>query len=257
MDGTLVVPTRPTLLVEFEVEKEVKKDYGYVEKYLMYRGQKIPYKAIVKNGKLLAIVSRRYQLIENERVVEICSEIAKRLGLSISVQDYEVSVHVFLDDAEREIGVVVHNSVDGSLALKIDATVNLGASKTIFRINTEQVYNKHYKSALNVLRDLDGIITTVLEKAEDFKYFIDELAKMSAKDYHEDLQVLEELLPKRYVEDVLRSVQYNLYRIPPSLKTVYERIANRIWSSNINMKTKISYFDKLNQFMFALAGWKE
>jgi len=40
-----------------------------------------------------------------------------------------------------------------------------------------------------------------------------------------------------------------------TLKEVYERIATDIWSADIDMRTKINYFDNLNQVMFAIAGW--
>jgi len=248
------------LLVEFEVEKEVERDYGYIEKYLMFNGESTPYKAIVKDGELLAIVSRRYRLIENERIEEICKEIAEKNALKFFVDRTRTTIHVFLDDFDKGVGVVVQNSVDGSLSLRVDATVYAGRARAIFKIKSEttQVETKHFEKAENLVKNLEKIIKVILEKAEDFKYFIKELEGIPATDYLDELEVLNELLPKTYVEPVIKSIKYNtLIGIQPSLKYVYERIVNNIWLSSAKMKTKIQYYDKLNNLMFAIVGWKE
>jgi len=244
------------LIVEFEVENEIERNYGYVEKFLAFRGESTPYKAIVKNGTLLAIVSRRYHLIENERIVEICRRIAEKHGFVFDYVDGLTRVHIFLD--RGDVGVAVHNSVDGSFALRVDATVKIGnTTKAIFRIkDVKQVYKKHFGSAKIVVDDLEKIINEIVNKAEDFKYFIEKLETMQAKNYEEELKMLEDLLPKKYVAKVLQTAKYRtLNGRAMTLKEVYERIATDIWSADIDMRTKINYFDNLNQVMFAIAGW--
>jgi len=249
------------LLVEFEVDREVEKDYGYVEKYLKFNGEPTPYKAIVKDGELLAIVSKRYRLIENERIEEICRAIAEKNYLKFSVDKTKTTIHVFLDDFEKGIGVVVQNSVDGSLSLRVDATVYVGGAKSIFKVKSEttQVETKHFGKAEDLVKNLEKIITVILEKAEDFKYFIKELEGLPVTDYMDELEVLNELLPKTYVEPVMKTIKYGnlVFGVQQSLKYVYERIVNAIWLSNAKMKTKVQYFDKLNNLMFAIVGWKD
>jgi len=245
-----------TLVVEFEVESEVKRDFGYVEKYLKYAGQEIPYKAIVRNGKFLAIVSRRYLLIENEKILEICKRIADKKGFEISHETYppglDTRIHVKM--MRGDVGVVVHNSVDGSCSLRVDAMVKISKNtSTIFRIkNLKEVCRKHYGTAKILVEDLEKIITAIMDEAKEFKYFIDKLESYSASDFLEELQVLEEILPKRYVKKVLATAKVS----GMTLKEFYERIANKIWNAKIDMKTKIDYFNVLNNLMFAVTGWE-
>jgi len=247
------------LVVEFGVEKEIERDYGYVEKYLTHNGEPIPYKAIVRNGEFLAIVSRRYRLIENERVIEICKKIAEKLGLTMgyTMSEFETRVHVFLDQNDK--GVVVHNSVDASYAFRVDAVVRLSeTTKTIIKVkDIEQVYKKHFGSVRIVVDDLEKIIKEILDKADDFKYFLHKLDTKSAREHYEELKVLEDLLPKKYVTRALQVVtQKTLSGNNVTLKKVYERIASDIWSAEIDMKMKVQYFDNLNQVMFAITGWE-
>lgn len=247
------------LVVEFGVEKEIERDYGYVEKYLTHNSESTPYKAIVKNGELLAIVSRRYKLIENERVIEICKEISDALGFDMDyyVSESKTRVHIFLYADDK--GVVVHNSVDGSYAFRLDAVVRLSETvNTIIGVkNVEQVYKKHFGSLEVAIDDLSKIIKEILDKAEEFRYFIHKLDTMKVADYLEELKTLEDLLPKKYVVKALRiSTQRSLTGDAVTLKNLYERIASDIWTAQIDMKTKVQYFNNLNQLMFAVAGWE-
>ena len=248
--------TEEKLIVEFGVEMEIPRDYGYVEKYLTHNGNKTQYKAITKNGELLAIVSRKYHLIENERVIEICEEIAKKNGLKIDVVETPCRVHIFLDKDDK--GVVVHNSVDASYAFRIDAVVRLGNTKVVIKVrDVEQVYKKHFKNAKLIVDELEEIVKEIFKKADEFKHFIHKLEVKSAREFYEDLKSLEDLLPKKYIGAVLQAIaQRRLDGRYMSLKEVYEKIASNIWSADIDMKTKVQYFDNLNQVMFALVGWE-
>jgi hypothetical protein len=246
------------LLVEFGVEKEIKRDYGYVEKYLTYRGESTPYKAIVKNGELLAIVSRRYRLIENERVIEICKKIAEKKDFDFDVTETLTRVHVFLGDGDR--GVVVHNSVDGSYAFRIDAYVKLNETvKTVFKIrDVEQVYKRHLKSVDNVVSKLEEIIAEIIKKADEFKYFIHKLDSLYATNYKDELEQLRDLFPKKYIETALALLtSKTLTGENITLKQFYERVASAVWTADIDMKTKVDYFDTLNSVMFAIVGWSD
>jgi len=247
------------LVVEFGVEKEVKRNYGYVEKYLTHNGESTQYKAIVKDGELLAIVSRRYTLIENERIIDICKRIADIHGLTMEYVKPEggTRVHVFLEQENK--GVVVHNSVDGSYALRIDAVVKLSpAVRTIVKMrDVEQVYKKHFGSAKIVVDDMDKIVSEILKKADDFKYFLEKLDQTDAADHYEELVILEDLLPKKYVSRALQLITHKtLSGDSITLRRIYERIASDIWTADIDMKTKVQYFDNLNQVMFAITGWE-
>jgi hypothetical protein len=61
---------KETMTVEYDVEKTVRRGYGYEEKLLRFKGTNIRSKAIVKDGQHIAIVGRGYRLIPNEFVEE-------------------------------------------------------------------------------------------------------------------------------------------------------------------------------------------
>jgi len=239
------------LVAEFEVEKIVDKGYGYEEKYLLFKGVKIPYKAIIKKGALIAIVSRKYHLIPNELIEELCKQIAERRKWKIVVDKTETSIHVSM--GRDGVGVVVANRVDGYGALRVDLYITINGAKVIYKIKKddelEQVYKKHYKGAKIVIDDLEKIVDAVLSKVDDLKYLINRMDKIQANKIYDELKILEDLIPKKYIQTAMRLLQYRV-----TLKQFYSKVASEIWSADISMDTKIRYFDYLNNITFAIVA---
>jgi len=73
------------LHVEFEVESEDLRwqEYDVIEKYLKYNGRRTKFKAIVKSGNLVNLVSRRYTVIPNELLVEEIVPLIERFGYEV------------------------------------------------------------------------------------------------------------------------------------------------------------------------------
>jgi len=233
------------IIVEFGIEKSIEGDYGYEEKYLTFRGEPTPYKAILKDGQLVAIVSRRYKLIENERVVEVCKKIKDQLGFDdMRVVDNfpRVHIHLIRDDSS----VIVHNSVDGSFALRVDLAVPISGSYVIVRTDEiREMYRKHIGDV--TVETLPRIISKVLEFSDHIKLAIEDLQRFSIKENKDIIDGLKELLPKKYTQTVLWAIRS---RPDMNLKEIYEIVASKIWNAKgIDMKRKIRLFERLNKLI--------
>jgi len=244
------------LVVEFDVEKTVKREYGYSEKYLKYRGERIPYKAILKNGKLLAIVSRGYHLVENEKLYEIVSKYAEERGYVVDIVSQSMArIHVFVGPKDSEVAAIVHNSVDGSFALRIDLAVKLNGVYTIFRVRKfQQIYKKHTKNIEKFIGELVQSIDAVLQEAKEYKDFIVQLGNFKISDMEQDVKdFIEAGFPKKHWEPVW--YKYKKGEIE-TLKQLYEELAKKIWQDvKLDFKTKVGRFDKLNEIMVILSRY--
>jgi len=245
------------LVVEFGVEKTVKHEYGYAEKYLKFRGEKIPYKAILKNGSLLAIVSRGYHLVENERLEEIVRKYANEKGYLADVVWKSLRrIHMFVKpNEESDIAAVIHNSVDGSMALRIDLAIKLNGVYTVFKVRRfQQVYKRHTKNVEKFINELTNAIDVILGEAEEYKKFIEQLGNFKIKDMEQDVRdFIEAGFPKKHWEPVW--YKYKKGEVM-TLKQMYEELAKKVWQDNrLDFKTKVDRFDKLNEIMVILSRY--
>jgi hypothetical protein len=244
------------LVVEFDVVKTVPRDYGYEEKFLAFKGEEIDYKAICKDGKFVAIVSRRYRLIPNEEVIKVCEEIAKKYGFEMEVKDEFPRVHIHLKREQENDGIMVHNSVDGSFALRVDYVLKVGKARTIVRTEEiRQIYRKHIGEIKATIENLEVMIQEILKHSKKIKTIFDELNKFLVKEHLDILEDLKEILPQKYVTTTLMAAKVQGSSIT-TLKDFYEHIAMKIWNSDTAMKRKIKLFQKLNRVVFMLIATK-
>ncbi|MEM2493594.1 MAG: hypothetical protein QXE23_08670 [Nitrososphaerota archaeon] len=112
------------------VERVVESwpEYGIIELYLSWNGEPIPWKAIVKRGKLVHIASRRYTVLPLEVSVKAADLAASKIGaakISELYNDEETRVYALYDlgrdvspvkGVETRLGMYVYNSIDGTLS---------------------------------------------------------------------------------------------------------------------------------------------
>lgn len=106
------------LVVEFDVEKTIDRGYGIQEKYLMFRGERTKYKGIVKDGQLVAIVSRGYTVVPNRQVVEVLRKHANgKLG---ELEKWGDDVRMtYIIPIAGDMGILVENSEDATMTLNV------------------------------------------------------------------------------------------------------------------------------------------
>ena len=130
--------------IVFDVGKidETWKEYNITEAYLKYNDKHTPYKAILKNNRLVAIVGRGYQVLPNEVVKQVADEIASRLNAEPLLEKtrlptewgnayfskdswkvylvYTIPEWHEIDGRDRcKIGFAFRNSIDGTLAFSV------------------------------------------------------------------------------------------------------------------------------------------
>jgi len=239
---------RETLTVEFEVDRTVEKPYGYAEKFLNFHGDPSPYKAIVKDGNLVAIVHRGYRLLPNEEFKEKLERIARDMEFSFSVWDERWQMFAILEDRDG-LGILAMNSVDGSLALKLLGFINKGSRVIVPRF----VLRKHTHS-INDL-DLNESVRTILDAVREYhEWLTDAASKMKVSEIsRESREALEAMLPQKYVRYAF--VTNGLLGRERTLLDLYSDISMRIWQGKCRTVRRIDLFKKLNEWLVVLLGW--
>lgn len=245
------------LLVEFEVERTLqdKWGFGYEEKYLMFRGEKAPYKAIVRRGQLLAIVKRGYKLVPNELVKQIVEGI---VTLEIAREEnWGGRMYLLCRSREKkDIGCLVINSVDGTHTLRVDVLLRIdgldvplvSVGRTAKRL---EVIKRYHKKNL-VVEDLRAVIDNVLEEAARFRDLILRVFEVEANKHTDIFEWLATQMPKKYLSQLLTALQVNGLA-PLSVGEAYRIVAQKIWSAKIDMRTKLLWFSKLNEAIWIIA----
>jgi len=240
------------LIVEFEVEKEVWNKYGIQEKYLLHNKKRIPYKAIVRDDNLLAIVSRKYKLIPNEDVIKIVAKWCDDHDLLYKIFSTDTRVHILCSKDGK--GIIVHNSIDATFALRVDLLHKVKDGYAIFRMpNLQTVYRRHTKNILEIVAALPRMLTEIYSRTKEYESWLKKLeTKMLTDDFVQSLR--DEGLPKKLLKGI---VLMNLYRTRPTLRDVYEIISARIWNADVDMRTKCQYFKILNDLMLIEVEWSD
>lgn len=233
------------LLVEFDVEKTISREYQYEEKLLRFRGNNTRYKAIVKDGTLVAIIGRNYKLIPNEKVKKILKSLAAKYNLNLKVIEPPWRLYAIL--SKGDMGVLISNSVDGTIALRADACLKLKGWAILVGSKVKTLYKKHSRK-LTIL-DLDKEIITILAVAKKYRQWIEKLKDLKLADHVEPFKALAESMPKVYTDGIL---SYRFFNPDLNMKQVYETISTRIWSRETDMRTKITLFKKLNDIFMGI-----
>ncbi|MEM2233740.1 MAG: hypothetical protein QXP81_09415 [Nitrososphaerota archaeon] len=264
--------------IVFEPEKveERWKEYGYQEVYLQYQGQKTRYKAILKDGRLIAIVSRSYRLIPLE-VSQAVAERAAGLLQAEKVRDEKVysedgvPIRQYLVyDLRRKLGEVkgvevgmgltVVNSVDGSTAFSLLLTnvLRRGDARAFaivpsrmmtFLSPTEVLGYQRYVHAGKKPVDAEEVmVERIVKLATETERFMPFFQLWAETTVDEDLiQMLRGRLPRIYLPPSIQEASLRTY---VSVFDLYVEIAQRIWeSARIGISRKIELFRALHSIM--------
>jgi len=211
------------LHVEFEVESEDLRwqEYDIIEKYLKYNGRRTKFKAIVKSGNLVNLVSRRYTVIPNELLVEEIVPLIERFGyqpidspaksIPTDVRYMQYFIKPELEKIDNEgikLGLLFRNSIDRSLSLGLEGFSYRTRCGNGVIMGKESVYSftrKHVGGSVeDILSRLEEAIALINKKSlqilEKYKHM------MKIKFQKEKYSELEKYLPKRDLADVSRMI---------------------------------------------------
>jgi len=241
------------LNIEFVVERTVNYPYEYQEKYLRFNDKRTRYKAIVQRGILAGIVGRFYKLIPNEDVITMLKKISYDKRLVIQTITYDWRIYTILLNPENNVGVLVSNSVDGTIALRVDALVKKALEDSysvLVGTKIKNIYRKHSKNL--TVKELSEEIDEIYEVALNYKDVLKKLDNYKLEDYFDGIKgLLEKKLPEVYTQGLFYR-GLTIGKPISTLKDVYENVSNRIWKRNTDIRTKINLYRILNDAVMSL-----
>jgi hypothetical protein len=242
-----------TFTVSFDIDKKVEHPFGYVEVYLRYNGEKSPYKAVVKDGKLMAIVKRGYKLIPHELVEKYMLAVE---GLKIvNKDDYGSRVYWEVEvENDKEVKLMVINSVDGSHALMVQTIFVVDDVKILVpRVKSKKVASEvkkvHKKSAK--VEELSTVIRETLKASKGIKDMVFKAFDQPAAGFKDVWDMVVEMIPEKYT----RMVMARLYGAKENLTVgdVYKEMMRKIWASDTDMRTKLTFINHMNDALWIIA----
>ena len=236
--------------VDFEVQKRVQKSYGYEELYLGFRGKPIGYKAILRNGKLMAIVKRGYKLIPHEEVE--AALLRARLEIVSKEDTGSRAYYVAKVPGRDDFRIFVVNSVDGSHALMLRYVfIFEGFDFVVTRMpekvgEVKKIHKKHAEA-----NDIPEIVANMITTADQIKAIIAQTFKLPAKSFKETWEYLKDQIPEKYTRHVMARLYVKGEEL--TVGDVYREIYRRIWQSNNTMQTKLTFLNRLNEVLWIVA----
>jgi len=238
--------------------------YDVEEAEVWFRDEKTRYKAILREGELVAIVSKRYKLLPNELVLEVAREVAeevnavqlKKRGLLFNKEQTRMYANfVILEPIKVEDndlvypGFTITNSIDASLAFTsvgftfrslCENGVFLGYSKLI-------AFHRRHTSRFDIDKvALKRIILSTIEYSKEtiklYKKMTDimlneEIAKSLAE--HLPAYMLKDYMKiKTKIVDGQREREIKILNYDVSLWNIYNVLTARIWRQNNPDKVK-------------------
>jgi len=197
----------PAMMSFGEVDKSFAQ-YNLYQAPLRFMSKDTRYKAIIKEGQLVAIVGKTYKLLPNEVAIEIAKDVAAKLGAVPFAEDNimynkrltRVFVSYILPDSESVIGndtvhpgFTIQNSIDATLAFSCSGFTYRTACKNGVMVGFKRlstVYHKHTgglevekekieKMVENVLKDTENVLRAYAVMAQE--KLTEEIAKNIAK----------------------------------------------------------------------------
>lgn len=261
-------------------------EYGLTEHPINFNGERSKYKAIVREGKLISVVGKGYQLIPNEEAVKLADSAAEMVGL-VPFHEFtgewfqRMEKHVIYDQEFKRvhalyainkpytvngesmhIGVGIHNSIDGTTAFGCGIFTFRHACKNMVlagmrrysqafdeRKTIEYLYKRHTSSLDPAKTNLKVVIVSIMDRASDI---IQSYELMAARKASEELikRIKASRLPKKALPDFLQVKEQKVEIRQLTQWELYNNITEKIWhNATSGIKTKTFQFNTLHKLM--------
>lgn len=235
---------KETIIVEFEVEDTVDHGFGLVSKMLRFRGERTRYKAVIKDGKLIGIVRRRYTVVPNELVVRMLRKAGFEIGESLE-RDARKETRMIIrlpltDDGKFE--VMVTNSEDSTLALATNLLV-FGVvvdRRVVERMNIPVAYRRHIGNI-----DLDDLIASIEAVRGIVAEHGDDLARIFSLKV--DDAVLEIVRESRLGKKLKEAAEM---MAGESLSSLFSALSRMIWSKRLKPNVRLAYLKEVGSILW-------
>jgi len=258
------------------------RQYGYDECDVLWKGKKLPYKVIMRNGVPVTIVSDAYRLIPLEYAEEVAQELARRLDARLVRREYsyvtlrhpaepvKVPLRIWLvydlPGEEYQVGehrirfsYTVTNSLDATRAFQImltnvlnNRTYVLVPSRWTTAITPAEVaaFIREVHAGKKALDPVDQMVERahrIIEEGQKILPFLTIWAETQADD--ELIEMVKKKLPKIYLPPGVKEAGVRTYM---TLLDLYVGIAEKIWqSSRIGIDRRYQLFATLHSIFRA------
>jgi len=252
-----------------EVNKRWQQ-YGLEQAPILFQGKETPYKAIIRNDRLVTIVGKSYYLFPNEEAVKIADEAAKLAGLepfeNIAAFGMKKQGHILLNEQETQMRAVYlldnRAKIDGeelnigvNIFNSIDASSAFGCGLFSYRYicgngviyGQEEIFNIrriHTRGFQKFIEDLKAEILSVMEQGLGI---LDAYKGLAEKKLQEELaeKIKKSRLSKKVLPEYLKEEEARLPNV--SVWEAYNDITELIWhNGGSDLKTKTFQFKVLH-----------
>lgn len=248
------------------------KEYGIIQAPLLYNDKPSGYKAIIKDGKLVAVLGSGYKALPNQIALSIANEIADEIGVVPFKKFYQNKHVAFSSKGTRmyatyivdvpydiegrdnaRIGFTIQNSIDGTLAFSASGfTFREFCENGVF-IGSKKLSYYYRKHTKNFEVKKEAIVKNIRSVIDDMKRVIDEyrqlvrlrLNREIAQKIAEQKFLSKKLMPNYITigknRELLEFKEVDLW-------TVYNDLSARIWHNpETGLDSKRAQFQALHK----------
>lgn len=247
--------------------------YGLTEGYISLNGEDTGYKAVLRDDEMVAVVRKGYSLFPNEEALALADQAAKLVGLdrfTVKMPGARSQGNIIwgkkrhrmkaiylppgfhrVDGDEVNVGVSVHNSIDGSQSFGCGVFTFRGvcSNGVIFGKKDIRSIRHHHTRGLQVaLERLQHTMILMMEQSLDI---VESYRRMAAQKVTQELLkkiATDRFIPKKILPDYALEEQATIPKLTEW--EVYNDVTQAIWHNDTTgLKTKGLQFDALHKIM--------
>jgi len=254
---------------------ESLQEFGILEAPILFNGHASGYKAIIKNGSLVAILGQDYKTLPNKIAIRVAESVAETVGarplkskvfggghIAFNATGTKFYATYTLPKAEEVggekvyVGFTIRNAIDGTLAFSCSGFTFRGMCKNGVILGYKKLayfYRKHTKG---FQIDQKQIEDRVLRVIMDTYQVIENYRKLQQLKLNET--IAEQIAQARFISrkfipdyiEVERGGKLLVYDPNISLWEVYNDLTEAIWHNDkTTLDSKIAQFNVLHQII--------
>jgi len=251
------------------------KEYGIVQAQLLYQGKPSGYKAIIKDGALVAIVSTEYKTLPNDIAIEVANSVAKEIGAEPFKCKYWGGKHIAFNKTGTRmyatfivpkglritpkdschVGFTVQNSIDGTLAFSASGFTyrELCSNGVMFGYRKLAYYYHKHTKGLDVQRM--GVKAAIQDVINDMYEVVNNYVKLTKLKLNREIakQIAgARFISRKFLPDYIEVEKGKLVSFDSNVTQwqVYNDLTEAIWhNTRTNIDSKRAQFNILHRII--------
>lgn len=261
--------------IKFGKLDESCKEYGIVQAPVLYNDSPSDYKAIIKDGELVAVLGENYRVLPNELAIKAAEEVASKVGAEpfkskifggrhIAFNEIGTKMYAtYLMPTEYDIagkdtcraGFTIMNGIDGTQAFSVSGfTFRKVCSNGVImgQKKLTRFYRKHTKG---FLVNTEFVVSSVEQVLERLKVVMENYAKLALVKLNQE--IAQQIVDARFISRkflpsyiVVEKGRLKEFDSNVSQWQVYNDITEAIWkNARTNLDSKRVQFDTLHKII--------